>query len=56
MAHFHITQFSLAFGHPFLLSERKNMTSCRATKKILLVFLIGNTFTSSVAEHLLCAI
>lgn len=43
MAHFDINTITTAVLPPLPLHERKWMTSCRATKKILLGGFIGNT-------------
>lgn len=59
MAHFDINTISTGILPPLPLYERKRMTSCRVTKKILLGGFIGNPIYKVmiyVAKHLLCAV
>lgn len=57
MAHFDINTISTGILPPLPFHERKGMTSCRATKKILLGGFIGNTIymVIHVAKRLSCA-
>lgn len=58
MAHFYINTISTGILTPLPFCERKRMTSCRATKKILLGGFIGNKIYKImiyVAKHLPCA-